>query len=150
MKNFKLPEKWAIKTDNPEFYDFFNQTIKPKTWHDYTKEYATEGFDCYMHSKQYEDGCLSSSKLESGYTEITFEQLTQSEEWKEWKVELKIEAFKTELKALMAKYNFGKHESRRYNTREECCGTDYYFTVDGKTWHGESIAEILDDIVGYH
>ena len=27
----------------------------------------------------------------------------------------KIEAFKTELKALMTKYNFGKHESYNYN-----------------------------------
>jgi hypothetical protein len=62
----------------------------------------------------------------------------------------KIEAFKTELKALMKKYNFGKHESDKYNGMEEYCGTDYYFTVDGETWYGETIAEILDEVVGSH
>ena len=60
----------------------------------------------------------------------------------------KIEAFKTELKALMTKYNVGKHESDNYNGMEEYSGTDYYFTIDGETWYGETIAEILDDIVG--
>ena len=62
----------------------------------------------------------------------------------------KIEAFKTELKALMTKYNFCKHESYNYNGMEEYCGTDYYFTVDGETWYNQTIAEILDEIVGSH
>ena len=62
----------------------------------------------------------------------------------------KIEAFKTELKALMGKYNFGTYESDNYNGMEEYCGTDYYFTVDGETWYGETIAEILDEVVGSH
>ena len=62
----------------------------------------------------------------------------------------KIEAFKNELKALMTKYNFGKHESDNYNGMEEYCGTDYYFTVDGETWFCETISEFLDDIVRSH
>ena len=62
----------------------------------------------------------------------------------------KIESFKTELKAVMAKYNFGKSESDNYNGMEEYIGTDYYFTVDGEPWYGETIAEILDEIVGEH
>lgn len=62
----------------------------------------------------------------------------------------KIEAFKTELKTLMTKYNFGKHESNNYNGMEEYCGTDYYFTVDGEPWYIETIAEILDEVVGTH
>lgn len=62
----------------------------------------------------------------------------------------KIEAFKTELKALMTKYNFGKHESDNYDGMEQYCGTDYYFTVDDETWYGETIAEILDDVFGSH
>jgi hypothetical protein len=62
--------------------------------------------------------------------------------------EKKIEAFKTELKALMNKYNFGKYESDNYNGMEEYVGTDYYFTIDGETWYGETITEILDDIIG--
>lgn len=62
----------------------------------------------------------------------------------------KIEAFKTELKALMTKYNFGKSESHNYNGMEEYIGTDYYFTIDGKPWYGETIAEILDEIIGEH
>ncbi len=61
--------------------------------------------------------------------------------------EEKIEAFKTELKALMNKYNFGKSESDNYNGMEEYCGTDYYFTVDGETWHCETIAEILHEVL---
>jgi hypothetical protein len=43
-----------------------------------------------------------------------------------------------------------KHESDKYNGMEEYCGTDYYFTVDGETWYGETIAEILDEVVGSH
>lgn len=62
----------------------------------------------------------------------------------------KIEAFKTELKALMTKYNIGKDECDNYNGMEEYCGTDYYFTVDGETWYSETIAEFLDDVVGRH
>jgi len=62
----------------------------------------------------------------------------------------KIEAFKTELKALMYKYNFGKVEKDNYNGMEEYCGTDYYFTIDGETWYSETIAEILDEVVGSH
>ena len=62
----------------------------------------------------------------------------------------KIEAFKIELKALMTKYNFGQCESDNYNGMEEYYGTDYHFTVDGVPWYGETIAEILDEIVGEH
>ncbi len=62
----------------------------------------------------------------------------------------KVEVFKAELKALMTKYNFGKYESDNYNGWEEYCGTDYYFIVDGTPWYGETIAEILDEIVGEH
>lgn len=62
----------------------------------------------------------------------------------------KIEAFKTELKALMTKYNFGKYESDNYNRMDEYCGTDYYFTVDGGIWYSETIVEILDSVVGSH
>jgi hypothetical protein len=62
----------------------------------------------------------------------------------------KIEAFKADLKALMNKYNFGKYESGNYNGMDEPCGTDYYFTVDGKIWYAETIAEILDEVVGSH
>lgn len=58
----------------------------------------------------------------------------------------KIEAFKTELKALMTKYNFGKAEKDNYNGMDEYCGTDYYFTIDGEAWYGETIAEILDEV----
>ena len=50
----------------------------------------------------------------------------------------------------MNKYNFGKYESDNYNGMEEYCGTDYYFTVDGETWYGETISEILDEVVGSH
>lgn len=61
------------------------------------------------------------------------------------KRELKLNAFKTELKELMKKYNFGKYESNNYNGIEEYCGTDYYFIIDGKTWYDETISEILDE-----
>jgi len=62
----------------------------------------------------------------------------------------KIEAFKTELKALMTKYNFGTAEKDNYNGMDEYCGTDYYFTIDGEAWYSETIAEILDEVVGSH
>ena len=58
----------------------------------------------------------------------------------------KIDKFKSELKTLMNKYNFGKHESDNYNGMEEYCGTDYYFIVDGEPWYAETISEILDDV----
>ena len=73
-----------------------------------------------------------------------------SEEIESKKQKEKIEEFKTELKILMTKYNFGKHESDNYNGMEEYCGTDYYFIVDGETWYGETIAEILDDVFWSH
>jgi hypothetical protein len=79
-----------------------------------------------------------------------FTNLNKMEELEFENRKKKIEAFKTELKALMNKYNFGKHESDNYNGKEEYCGTDYYFTVDGETWYGETIAEILDEVVGSH
>lgn len=58
----------------------------------------------------------------------------------------KIDKFKIELKALMNKYNFGKHKSHNYNGMEEYCGSDYYFTVNGDVWYGETISEILNDV----
>ena len=57
-----------------------------------------------------------------------------------------IDEFKTELKALMNKYNFGKHESDNYNGMEEYCGSDYYFIVNGDVWYVETISEILNDV----
>jgi len=59
----------------------------------------------------------------------------------------KVNEFKEELKALMNKYDFGKDESDQYNGMEEYCGTDYYFVVNGETWYGETISEIIDEIV---
>ena len=59
----------------------------------------------------------------------------------------KVNEFKEELKALMSKYDFGKDESDQYNGMEEYCGTDYYFVVNGETWYGETISEIIDEIV---
>jgi hypothetical protein len=59
----------------------------------------------------------------------------------------KVNAFKSELKELMEKYNFGKDESDIYNGMEDYCGTDYYFVVDGETWYSETIGEILDECV---
>ena len=59
----------------------------------------------------------------------------------------KVNEFKEELKALMSKYDFGKNESDQYNGMEEYCGTDYYFVVNGETWYGETISEIIDEIV---
>lgn len=50
----------------------------------------------------------------------------------------------------MAKYNFGKAEKDNYNGMDEYCGTDYYFTIDGEAWYSETIAEILDEVVGSH
>ena len=44
--------------------------------------------------------------------------------------------------------NYLKHENDNYNGMDEYSGTDYYFTIDGETWYGETIDEILDDIVG--
>jgi hypothetical protein len=73
-----------------------------------------------------------------------------SEELELESIEKKIEAFKTELKALMNKYNFGKHQGDNYDGMEEYIGTDYYFTVDGKPYRGETIAEIIDEVVGSH
>ncbi len=52
----------------------------------------------------------------------------------------KISDFKDELKLLMNKYNFGKHESNNYNGMEEYCGTDSYFTVGGYIWYNETIS----------
>ena len=59
----------------------------------------------------------------------------------------KVNKFKEELKALMNKYDFGKHESDQYNGMEEYCGTNYYFVVNGETWYGETIIEIIDEII---
>ena len=59
----------------------------------------------------------------------------------------KLEAFKTDLKELLKKYKFGKHEMHDYNEADEYCGSDYYFVVDGKIWYGESIDEILDTCI---
>ena len=63
------------------------------------------------------------------------------------KIKAKVTAFKSELKELMKKYNFGKDESDNYNGMEEYCGTDYYFVVGGETWYADTIAEILDECV---
>ena len=75
-------------------------------------------------------------------------KLDKMEEFKNRKK--KIEAFKTELKALVSKYNFGKTEIDNWNGMEEYCGTDYYFIVDSEPWYGETIAEIFNEFVGSH
>lgn len=62
----------------------------------------------------------------------------------------KIEAFKKEFKALMDKYNFGTYESDQYNGMDEYCGSVFYFVVDGERWYGQTVGEILDEIVGNH
>lgn len=50
----------------------------------------------------------------------------------------------------MTKYNFGTHEIDDYNGMDEYIGATYYFKIYGETWYGESIAEILEEIVGSH
>ena len=66
------------------------------------------------------------------------------------KRKLKINEFKTELKTLMDKYNFGKHESHNYDGNDEYCGTDYHFTIDDVPWYSETIYEILHEAIGLH
>lgn len=29
---------------------------------------------------------------------------------------------------------------------DEYCGSDCYFTIDGETWYGETVSEILDEV----
>ena len=58
----------------------------------------------------------------------------------------KILAFKEELKLLMNKYNFGKHESDNYDGMDQYCGTDCYFSVEGYIWYSETVSEILDEV----
>jgi hypothetical protein len=60
-----------------------------------------------------------------------------------------VDEFKIELKALMDKYNFGKYESNNYNGMDEYCGSDCYFTIDGETWYGETVSEILGGCTGF-
>ena len=57
----------------------------------------------------------------------------------------KIAKFKKELKELMTKYAFGQYESNNYDGKEEYCGSNYYFVVDGETWYGETIDEIIEE-----
>lgn len=61
-------------------------------------------------------------------------------------IKKKIEAFKSELRSLAVKYNFGKHESDNYNGLDEFCGTDRYFIVYGETFYGETIDEIMNNV----
>lgn len=58
--------------------------------------------------------------------------------------------FKSDLKTLMAKYNFGISECPNYNGTEDYCGSDYYFVVNGETWYGDTIAQILDEAMVAH
>ncbi len=64
------------------------------------------------------------------------------------KTNKKIELFKTELKALIDKHSFGKKEIDNYNGFEELSSTDYFFVVENKVWYNESIAQILNKIIG--
>ena len=74
-------------------------------------------------------------------TEITQDELEFEKRKK------KIESFKTELKTLMDKYNFGFDYSDNYNGLEEYCGTDYYLIVDGVIWYNETIVEIFNEFI---
>jgi NAD+--asparagine ADP-ribosyltransferase len=60
----------------------------------------------------------------------------------------KIDDFKSELKSLVEKYNFGKHKSDNYDNQEEYSHTDFHFVVENETWYGETIAELLKEAIG--
>jgi hypothetical protein len=59
---------------------------------------------------------------------------------------LLINNFKNDLESLCKKYNFGIKESDNYNGMEEYCGTDIYLTVDGHTWYGQTLDEIMEQV----
>ena len=62
----------------------------------------------------------------------------------------KVKQFKTELKNLLAKYDFEIKEHDQYNGMEEYCGTTKYFKdkEDNDPYYSESVAEIIQDIFG--
>ena len=47
----------------------------------------------------------------------------------------KITNFKTELKELVNKYNFGQIESDNYDGEENYVNSDRFFVVDGYAWY---------------
>ena len=57
---------------------------------------------------------------------------------------LKIDEFKKELKILIKKYKIGVHEADHYDYEDGYCGSDYYLTIEGETYYGESIDEIIE------
>lgn len=58
-----------------------------------------------------------------------------------------IDSLKADLRATIDKYNLGKIENDQYNGMEEYIGTDYYFTINGKPFYGQTIPEILNEVV---
>lgn len=58
----------------------------------------------------------------------------------------KITNFKTELKELVNKYNFGQIESDNYDGEEIYVNSDRFFVVDGYAWYIQSIDEIIEEL----
>lgn len=56
-----------------------------------------------------------------------------------------LESFKKELSELKAKYGIGVFEDHSYGYGEEYLGSTQYFTINGQTWYGESVEEIINE-----
>lgn len=72
----QLPEKWAIKTDDPEFYEYFNNLPNVDKGMGYY--YGIWDRNAYIHYPHYNtcgnELCYSNEDLKEGYEEITIEQ----------------------------------------------------------------------------
>jgi len=59
----------------------------------------------------------------------------------------KINRFKKELKLLIKKYKLTSKGLANYNGLDEYINTEYFFVVNGETWHHQSIEEIVNESV---
>lgn len=67
----QLPEKWAIKTDDPEFYEWFNKLTIEKRATVFDKEFHSNK---YLHYPAYDnDYFFSSVNIQPGYELITLD-----------------------------------------------------------------------------
>ncbi len=126
-----LPEKWAIKTDDPKFFEWFNKLdgVSKGLFYPYD-----ECDKVFTHYPSYdEDGdCFLCEVLQEGYEEITLDQ------WRECM------AYKKELEKVMSQ-DFGTAKFSPDATVESSTRQPIAYKVKTKDVHPFNIGNILSD-----
>lgn len=58
------------------------------------------------------------------------------------------ESFKSDLKAVVAKYGFERKEHDQYNGSERYIGFNVYYKINGEPYYNQTLAELIEEVFG--